>query len=232
MIAPAKAGTKHIILFSDAADAEEPGDYKPLVAKCAKAGITDQRRRPGHGEGLRRRTAQGHRPAGRRPVHVHQRGPGAAPPVRPGHLRHRPQRVPGRPGGRPRDRRAGGHHAAGPGRFSPHRRIQPVLPAAGRESGRRLRRRVPGAGPGRLAGRPGTRAVLYGRGRRKVYRRDGRLEERRRLLHLAGPLDGRQVAESSAGAWWPRKSCETASAASSCTSTLPGRRTPSRACRN
>ncbi len=40
IIAPAKAGTKHIILFSDAADAEEPGDYKTLVAKCAKAGIT------------------------------------------------------------------------------------------------------------------------------------------------------------------------------------------------
>ena len=40
MIAPAKAGTKHIILFSDAADAEEPGNYKPLVEKCVKAGIT------------------------------------------------------------------------------------------------------------------------------------------------------------------------------------------------
>jgi Mg-chelatase subunit ChlD len=40
IIAPAKAGTKHIVLFSDAADAEEPGDYKTLVAKIAKAGIT------------------------------------------------------------------------------------------------------------------------------------------------------------------------------------------------
>ena len=40
IIAPAEAGTKHIILFSDAADAEEPGDYKTLVAKIAKAGIT------------------------------------------------------------------------------------------------------------------------------------------------------------------------------------------------
>ena len=40
MILPAKAGTKHIILFADAADAEEPGDYKTLVDKCQKAGIT------------------------------------------------------------------------------------------------------------------------------------------------------------------------------------------------
>ena len=67
------------------------------------------------------------------------------------------------------------------------------------ESGRRLRRRVPGAGPGRVAGRPGTRAVLCGRGRRKVYRCDGRVEERRRLLHLAGPLDGRQAGELGRG---------------------------------
>jgi Mg-chelatase subunit ChlD len=36
----AKAGTKHILLFSDAADSEEPGDYKTLLAKCEKAGIT------------------------------------------------------------------------------------------------------------------------------------------------------------------------------------------------
>ena len=40
MILPAKAGTKHIILFADAADSEEPGDYRTLVAKCVKAGIT------------------------------------------------------------------------------------------------------------------------------------------------------------------------------------------------
>lgn len=40
MIAKAKAGTKHIILFADAQDSEEPGDYKNLVEKCVKAGIT------------------------------------------------------------------------------------------------------------------------------------------------------------------------------------------------
>jgi hypothetical protein len=40
MIAPAAAGTKHIVLFADAADSEEPGDYVPLVEKCVKAGIT------------------------------------------------------------------------------------------------------------------------------------------------------------------------------------------------
>jgi len=40
MISSATAGTKHIILFADASDSEEPGDYKSLVAKCAAAGIT------------------------------------------------------------------------------------------------------------------------------------------------------------------------------------------------
>ncbi|MDQ3331848.1 MAG: VWA domain-containing protein, partial [Planctomycetota bacterium] len=32
--------TRHIILFSDAADSEEPGDYKTLLAEYAAAGIT------------------------------------------------------------------------------------------------------------------------------------------------------------------------------------------------
>lgn len=40
MIAPAVAGTKHIILFADASDSEEPGDYRTLLAAMKKAGIT------------------------------------------------------------------------------------------------------------------------------------------------------------------------------------------------
>ena len=36
----AKAGTRHIILFADADDAEQPGKYKQLLDKTAKAGIT------------------------------------------------------------------------------------------------------------------------------------------------------------------------------------------------
>jgi Mg-chelatase subunit ChlD len=40
MLSRATAGTKHIILFSDAADSEEPGDYKNLLAKLEKANIT------------------------------------------------------------------------------------------------------------------------------------------------------------------------------------------------
>ena len=40
MIADAKAGTRHIILFADAADSEEPGKYKELIDKCQGAGIT------------------------------------------------------------------------------------------------------------------------------------------------------------------------------------------------
>jgi Mg-chelatase subunit ChlD len=40
MVKGAKAGTKHIILFSDAADAEEPKAYKEIVAQCRAEGIT------------------------------------------------------------------------------------------------------------------------------------------------------------------------------------------------
>lgn len=40
MLARAQAGVKHIILFADAADAEEPGRYADLLAKCRKAGMT------------------------------------------------------------------------------------------------------------------------------------------------------------------------------------------------
>jgi len=40
MIRHAKAGTKHIILFADVADAEQPGNYKELLDKTRKAGIT------------------------------------------------------------------------------------------------------------------------------------------------------------------------------------------------
>lgn len=40
MLLKASAGTKHILLFSDAADSEEPGDYKTLMTKLEKAGVT------------------------------------------------------------------------------------------------------------------------------------------------------------------------------------------------
>jgi hypothetical protein len=40
MISRAKAGTKHVVLFADAADAEQPGNYKELLEKTRKAGIT------------------------------------------------------------------------------------------------------------------------------------------------------------------------------------------------
>ena len=36
----ATAGVRHIILFADAADSEEPGDYQKLLGACRKAGIT------------------------------------------------------------------------------------------------------------------------------------------------------------------------------------------------
>jgi uncharacterized membrane protein len=40
MLLKAKSGTKHIILFADAADAEQPGAYKALLEKAQQAGIT------------------------------------------------------------------------------------------------------------------------------------------------------------------------------------------------
>ncbi len=40
MLRKSTVGTKHIILFADAADAEEPGEYVGLLAACEKAGIT------------------------------------------------------------------------------------------------------------------------------------------------------------------------------------------------
>lgn len=40
MIQEASAGTKHIILFADAADSEEPGSYRELLANCQQANIT------------------------------------------------------------------------------------------------------------------------------------------------------------------------------------------------
>jgi len=40
MISDAEPLTKHIILFADAADSEEPGRYEELLEKCTQAGIT------------------------------------------------------------------------------------------------------------------------------------------------------------------------------------------------
>jgi len=40
MLLKAKAGTRHIILFADAADSEEPGKYRELLQQCEQAGIT------------------------------------------------------------------------------------------------------------------------------------------------------------------------------------------------
>ena len=40
MLVDAQAGTRHIILFADAADSEEPGQYRELLEECRKANIT------------------------------------------------------------------------------------------------------------------------------------------------------------------------------------------------
>ncbi|MGE0126591.1 MAG: VWA domain-containing protein [Blastocatellales bacterium] len=40
MMLKAQSGTRHIILFADAADSEEPGKYQELLQQCEQAGIT------------------------------------------------------------------------------------------------------------------------------------------------------------------------------------------------
>lgn len=40
MLGKAEAGTRHIILFADAADSEHPSKYRELLEKCAQANIT------------------------------------------------------------------------------------------------------------------------------------------------------------------------------------------------
>ncbi len=40
MLEKATSGTRHIVLFADAADAEEPGKYKELLKACAASGTT------------------------------------------------------------------------------------------------------------------------------------------------------------------------------------------------
>jgi uncharacterized membrane protein len=40
MLVKAEAGTRHIILFADAADSEQPGRYRELLEECRKANIT------------------------------------------------------------------------------------------------------------------------------------------------------------------------------------------------
>jgi Mg-chelatase subunit ChlD len=40
MLLKAQAGTRHIILFADAADSEEPGKYQELLQQCEQSGVT------------------------------------------------------------------------------------------------------------------------------------------------------------------------------------------------
>ncbi|HEU0177760.1 MAG TPA: VWA domain-containing protein [Blastocatellia bacterium] len=40
MLLKAQSGTRHIVLFADAADSEEPGKYRELLQQCEQSGIT------------------------------------------------------------------------------------------------------------------------------------------------------------------------------------------------
>ena len=232
MILPAKSGTKHIILFSDAADAEEPGDYKPLVAKCVKAGITisvvglgtekdcdaellkDIARRGG-GQCMFTNVAQ------ELPRLFAQDT-----------FLDRPKRVLGRAGRRSPHGRADFDHPAAAGRFSQDRRIQSVLSSARARTWASFpwtstRRRCS------VRGRPAWEGCCAIRARRT---------ENTPARSPAGktpatssprsPAGRRESPRGSAKASSPRKNSETGSAASNCTSTRDRRQLPSLACRS
>ncbi|MBO0860190.1 MAG: VWA domain-containing protein, partial [Chloracidobacterium sp.] len=40
MLLKAQSGARHIVLFADAADSEEPGNYRELLQQCERAGVT------------------------------------------------------------------------------------------------------------------------------------------------------------------------------------------------
>src|SRR5262249_4749841 len=40
MLLKAQSGTRHILLFADAADSEEPGKYQELLQQCEQSGVT------------------------------------------------------------------------------------------------------------------------------------------------------------------------------------------------
>ncbi len=83
--------TKHIILFSDANDSEEPGDYKKLLAQFEKSGDHDQRHRAGPALRYGREAAGGHRPSRSREHHVHRRCRRTSPALYAGHNECGPQ---------------------------------------------------------------------------------------------------------------------------------------------
>ena len=144
MVASAKAGVRHVVLFADAADSRQhPGEYPRLVANCVKAGITvsviglgserdcdadilkDIARRAG-GQCMFTSVAQA-----------------TAPALRPGHLRDCPQLVHRRADRGETDRRPQVDHAAAAARVPVDRRLQSLLFQARLESGASLGRREP-----------------------------------------------------------------------------------------
>ena len=68
-------GTRHIVLFADAADAEEPGDYKRLLEKLTPLGITVSVIGLGQRDGHRRGVPEGRRRARQGAHLVHRQAP-------------------------------------------------------------------------------------------------------------------------------------------------------------
>ena len=201
MVASAKAGMRHVVLFADAADSRQhPGDYRgwsPTASRPASrsawSGWAASR--------MRRRHLERHCPAGRRPVHVHQRGPGTAPALRPGHLRDCPQLVHRRADRGPKP--TGGLKSITPPAAARVSRRSAATISAISEPGstwgvvsadENTRRCWP---PGRPV--PGRVLCYTGEAEREIHRRDGRLGQGGQLLLFPGPLDGRQVAGTRAG---------------------------------
>ncbi|MEZ6193870.1 MAG: vWA domain-containing protein [Phycisphaerales bacterium] len=72
MLADSTITTRHIILFSDAQDSEQPGAYRQLLRQCAKANITVSVIGLGIEHDVDAELAQGYRKAGQRPGVLHR----------------------------------------------------------------------------------------------------------------------------------------------------------------
>ena len=168
MVQESNKGTRHIVLFADAADAEEPGDYQRLLQTLTSIGITTSviglgSETDSDAEFLKDVAARGQ---GRihftadvedLPRLFAQEAITAARSsfiTEPTAARTLPDMVLlGEPSGVA---------------VSRHRRLQPHVPPAGRDDGRGHGRRLQGAGAGLLVPRPRAHRVAHGRSGRSV----------------------------------------------------------------
>ena len=191
MVQESRKGTRHIVLFADAADAEEPGDYVRLLEKLRSIGITvsviglgtetRRRCRVPEGRGLARRRAHD--------LHV-ERGRTAAA-VRAGGDHRRAFELRDRADERENACRHDSARRAASVGVPAGGRLQPHLSASRGDAWRRDDRRVQRAGAGVLAPRPRARGSAHGGSRREVLGAAERLVRFPVVQHRAGAVAAR-----------------------------------------